>query len=141
MNSVADEVKRCAALHFNGLARMVCQDERGNMIGRFVTPLSFPGVVWPRAAHRSKHVPTENPRSDVLHASLRPLIIDTSRAAFLAVHLLPRACGEEPLEQLRATNAKRIVETLARPSGVTIKRYGKRAYADSDAPVFHLMGA
>jgi hypothetical protein len=51
-------------------------------------------------------------------------------ATFLAVHLLPRVCGEEPLEQLRTTNAKRIIETLVRPSGVTIKRYSKRADAD-----------
>src|SRR6266542_4544317 len=100
------------------------------MIGRFITPPSFPGVVRPRAAHRSKHVPTENPRPYVFHAPLRPLIIDTGRAAFLSVHLLPRVCGEEPLEQLRTTNAKRIIETLVRPSGVTIKRYSKRADAD-----------
>src|SRR5947207_2657616 len=100
------------------------------MIGRFITPPSFPGVVRPRAAHRSKHVPTENPRPYVLHAPLRPLIIDTGRAAFLAVHLLPRVCGEEPLEQLLTTNAKRIIETLVRPSGVTIKRYSKRADTD-----------
>ncbi len=44
--------------------------------------------------------------------------------------MLPRACREEPLEQLGATNAERIVETLAWPSGVTIKRYSKRANAD-----------
>src|SRR6266536_3425069 len=100
------------------------------MIGRFITPPSFPGVVRPMAAHRAKHVPTENPRPYILHAPLRPLIIDTGRAAFLAVHLLPRVCGQEPLEQLRTTNDKRIIETLVRPSGVTIKRYSKRAVSD-----------
>jgi hypothetical protein len=55
-------------------------------------------------------------RPYIVHATLRPPIIDTGRAAFLAVHLLPRVCGEEPLEQLRTTNAKRILETLVRPS-------------------------
>src|SRR5438045_2442776 len=117
MNSVGDEVKCCAALHLKRLARVVRQHERRNMIGRFVTPPSFPGVVGPWTAHRPEHVPAENPRAHVLHPSLRPLIIHTSRAAFLPLHLLPCACGKEPLKQLRATNAKRIVQTLGGPSG------------------------
>src|SRR5439155_11940804 len=61
INSVGDEVKCCAALHLNRLARVVRQHERGNTIVRFVTPPSFPGVVRPRAAHRPEPVPTENP--------------------------------------------------------------------------------
>ena len=57
--------------------------------------------------------------------------------AFLGVHLLPRARGEEPLEQLRAANAKRIVETLVRPGGVPIKRYSKC----TDANLEHALNA
>jgi hypothetical protein len=130
MNPVRDKVKGCAALHFDRLARVVRQHECRNMIGRFVTPPSFPGVVRPRTAHRSKHVPAENPGPDVVHASLCPFVIDTRSAAFMALHLLPCARGEEPFEQLWATNAKRIVETLVRSRGVTIQRYRKGADAN-----------
>src|SRR5580700_7959069 len=100
---------------------MVCQDKRTYMIGRLVAPPSFPRVIRPRTAHRSKHVPSENPRADVIHAPPCPLIIHTSRAPFLPVHLLPCARGEKPFEQLKAANSERILETLARTNGVTIK--------------------
>jgi hypothetical protein len=108
----------------------VRQHECWNTIRRFVSPPPFPGVIRPRATHRSKHVPAKNPGADVLHASLRPFIIDTSRSAFVAVHLLPRARREEPLEQFWPTNAKRIFETLVRPSSVAIQRYRKRVHTD-----------
>ena len=130
VNSVCDKVKGCATLHLNRLPWIVRQHEYRDMIGWFVAPPSLPGLVRPWAAHRSKHVSAENPGPDVFHASLGPFVIDTSRAAFLALHLLPGPRGEEPLEQLWTTNAKRIVESLMRPSTVTIKRYRKRTYAN-----------
>src|ERR1700722_370939 len=100
---------------------MVCQDKCSYMIGRLLAPPPFPRVVRPRTAYRSKHVPSENPRADVLHAPSCPFIIHTSRAPFLPVHLLPCAREEKPFEQLKAANSEGILETLARTSGVTIK--------------------
>src|SRR3981081_382062 len=97
---------------------MMSKNKRRHMIWRLLAPPSFPRFIRPRTTHRSEHVPPQNPSADVLHGSLCPLVIDASRTAFLAVHLLPRARGEEPLEQLRAANAERIVETLVRPGGV-----------------------
>src|ERR1700730_6597194 len=134
MDAVGDEVKRRSALHLERFARMVGQDKRRDMVWRFLAPPPFPRVIRPGATHRSEHVPTKNPRANVVHSSSRPLIVDTSRTTLLPVHLLPRPRGEEPLEQFRATHAERIVETLAWPSGVTIKRYSKRADADLGIP-------
>src|SRR6266849_6727919 len=105
---------------------MVCEDKRRYVIRRLLPPPSFPRVIWPRTAHRSEHVPPENPRAQVLHAPPRPLIIRTSRAPFLPLHLLPGTRGEKPLEQLRAANSERILEALARTSGETINRHSKR---------------
>src|ERR1051325_6554206 len=109
---------------------MVGQDEGRNMIGWLLAPPSFPCVVRPRSAHRSKHVTAQNPRAYVLHTPPRPLVINTSRTTFVAVHLLPCARREKPLKQFRTSNAKGIFNALPRPSGVTIKRYRKCAYPD-----------
>src|SRR5438045_457448 len=109
---------------------MVGQHEGRHMIGRLFTPPSFPRVVRPGPAHRSKHVTAQNPRADVLHSEARPLVINISRTTFMAVHLLPCTRGEEPLKQFRISNAKGSFNALPRPCGVTIKRDSECAYTD-----------
>ena len=47
-------------------ARVMCQDEDEDVVRRLLAPPSFPGLVGPRAAHRTKHVPSENPRTHIL---------------------------------------------------------------------------
>src|ERR1043165_8112632 len=91
MDSARHEVKRCTAFHLDRFAWMMGQHESRYMIRRFLAPPSFPRVVLPWAAHRAEHVAPQNPGADVRHTSLRPFVINTGRAAFGAVHLLPRA--------------------------------------------------
>src|SRR3984893_2400902 len=67
MDSVGDEVKRGPAFHLDRLACMMRQHKSRHMIWRFLAPPSFPRVIWPRTADRSKHVSSQNPRADVLH--------------------------------------------------------------------------
>src|SRR5579864_6994475 len=76
VDSVGNKVERCSAFHLDCLPRMVRQDKRGYVIRGLFTPPPLPRLVRPGTAHRSKHVPSENPRANVFHASPRPLIIN-----------------------------------------------------------------
>src|SRR5438309_806999 len=78
VDSVGNKVERCSAFHLHCFSWMVRQDKRRHVIRRLFAPPPFPRLIRPWAAHRPKHVPAENPRADVLHASPRPLIISAS---------------------------------------------------------------
>src|SRR6478752_7717948 len=75
VDSVGHEVEGRPTFHLKRLARMVRQHERRYMIGRLFAPPSFPGIVWPRTAHRAKHIASQNPCANILHSSPRPLVI------------------------------------------------------------------
>jgi len=65
---------------------------------RVFTPPAFPVLVWSRAANRAKHIAAQNPRSDVLDAARRKIIVYSSCARFFAVQqLLKRGGREKPL--------------------------------------------
>jgi hypothetical protein len=76
----------------------------------------------PRAAHRAEHVAPENPGADSGEALLRDAVVDSLLAAFLAVYLAPEARVEEPLHQLRAAHAERVLQVLVRPGTVAVDR-------------------
>src|SRR5579859_5191672 len=76
VDSVGNKVERCSAFHLEWFPGMVRQHKRRHMIRRFFTPPPFPRLVRPGAADRPKHVASQNPRADVLHAPPRPLIIN-----------------------------------------------------------------
>src|SRR6266511_3338765 len=75
LNSVGHEMKGGAALHRDRLARVVRQYERRDVIGRLVSPPSLPALVRPRAAHGSKHVSPQDPRSYFLETLFRHLVV------------------------------------------------------------------
>ena len=58
------------------------------------------------------------------------LLQDRQKAAGLPVHLPPHARGEEPLHQLRAPDAERILEILVRPGTVAVD--GNREALDAE---------
>src|ERR1051326_7355587 len=98
VDSVGNKLERCSSFHLDGFPWMVRQHKRRYVIRRFFAPPPFPRLVGPGAAYWSKHIPSQNPRANVLHASSRPLIIHPSGAPFHPVHLLPCARREKPLE-------------------------------------------
>src|ERR1700719_4914452 len=69
VNTARDEVECRFALHLDGRASVMSQDESWNVIGWVVSPPSFPVRVGPGTPNRSEHVPSENPSANVLEAS------------------------------------------------------------------------
>src|ERR1051326_7368800 len=78
VDSVGNKVERCSAFHLHWFPWMVRQDECRYVIRGLVPPPPFPLFIRPWAAHRSKHVPSQNPRANVFHASPRPFVIHAS---------------------------------------------------------------
>src|SRR5882762_4102705 len=91
VDALGDKVKRGAALHRDGGARMVRQHEYRAVIRWAVAPPALPALVRPRAAHRPEHVAAEYPCADIGEAARREIIIGTGIAAILSEHLAERA--------------------------------------------------
>jgi hypothetical protein len=77
---------------------MMSENEDGSVVRRVVAPPTLPGFVGPRPADRSKHVAAEDPRANAVEATRREVIVNPSRAAILAVHLMKGARGKLPFE-------------------------------------------
>src|SRR5438309_478712 len=84
----------------------------------------------PRAPDRAEHVAPENPGTDSGKALLGNPVVDPRLSAVKALHLPPHARGEEPLHQLRAPDAERILEILVRPGTVAVD--GDREALDAE---------
>ena len=64
------------------------EDKHRRMVERIRSPPPFPGVVFPRPANGPKHIAPEDPRADIFERLLSQIVIDASRSAALAAHLL-----------------------------------------------------
>src|SRR6266853_178468 len=87
-------------------------------------------VARPRAPDRTEHIAPENPGTDSGKALLRYSVVDPRLSTVKALHLPPHPCGEEPLHQLRAPDAERILETLVGPGPVAVD--GNREALDAE---------
>src|SRR5919106_5503276 len=126
MNAACDKMERRVAFHLYGRARVMGQDEDGNVIGRVVPPPPLPFIVWPRPTDRSEHVPSEDPGADILEAPRGEVLVDAGRA-LVATHDVALECPrrEEPLVELLPANAERIVDVLIRTCSVSVERDGE----------------
>src|SRR6202051_4616341 len=96
------------------------QHEDWRVIWWLVAPPALPAVVRPRASNWTEHVAPKNPGTNSGKALLRNRVIDSRLSIVIAVQSPPYACVEEPLHQIRAADAERIMEILVRPSTVTV---------------------
>src|SRR5258707_13061965 len=81
VDALGDEVKRGAALHRDGGARMVRQHEDRAVIWWIVAPPALPALVRPRATHRPEHVAATNPWPDIGAAGRPGRIVGAGIAA------------------------------------------------------------
>src|ERR1700694_5301876 len=125
-----DKAKLRTSRHPKRRPRVMRQYEHGRVIRRLVAPPALPAVVRPRASDRTEHVASKNPGTDSGKALLRNPVIDSRFAVVIAVHLPPRARVEEPLHQLGAPDAERMLEILVRPSAVAVD--GNRETLDAE---------
>src|SRR5947207_8919036 len=73
--------------------------------------------------------------SDSVKAYLCNSVVDSLLSIVMAVHLPPHARVEEPLHQLGAPEAERILEILDRPSAVAVD--GNREALDAEGRLWH----
>src|SRR5881396_4088073 len=115
MNAFGDKAKLRTSRHPERRPRVMCQHEDRRVIRRLLAPPALPALVRPRAAHRTEHVAPKNPGTDSGKALLSNSVVDSRLSIVMAVHLPPYARVEEPLHQLGAPDAERILEILVRP--------------------------
>src|SRR5438034_7405658 len=120
VNALGDKAKLRISRHPERRARVMRQHEHGRVIRRLVAPPALPAVVRPRAAHWNEHVAPKNPGTDSGKALLSNSVVDSRLSIVMAVHLPPHARVEEPLHQLGAPDAQRILEILVRPGTVAV---------------------
>src|SRR5712691_5961899 len=130
MNAFGDKAKLRASRHLKRRPRVMRQHEDGRVIWRLVAPPALPAAVRPRASDRTEHVAPKNPGTDSGKALLRNSVIDPRLSIVITVHSPPYACVEEPLHQLRAPDAERILEILVRPRTVAVD--GNREALDAE---------
>src|SRR5713226_395908 len=130
VNAFGDKAKLRTSRHPKRRPRVMRQHEDGRVIRRLVAPPALPAVVRPRASDRTEHVAPKNPGTDSGKALLRNSVVDSRLSIVMAVHPAPYACVEEPLHQLRAPDAERILEILVRPSTVAVD--GNREALDAE---------
>src|SRR5690606_15693421 len=115
---------------------VVRQHKHRAVIGRIVAPPPLPGVIGPVAAHRPKHVTTENKRADVLEAASGESVIHVRRAAVLADHLPECPRREKPFVQRLAADAEGLFTTLVRTGAIAIERDTEAMHAQAAAGGF-----
>src|SRR5690348_12535682 len=122
-------MKLGASRHLQRRPRVMRQDEDRCVIRRLVTPPALPAIIRPGPPNRTEHITPKdvgaNPGKTFLGNSViysRLAIIASRLSIVVAMHLSPYACAKEPLHQLSAAHAERILHILIRPSAVTVNR-------------------
>src|SRR5262249_12561032 len=72
-----------------------------------------------------EHVAPQDPRTEVREALLGDPVVHAGFAIELAVHVLPHARRKEPLHQLEAAPANRILQILIQAGTVAVDRQSK----------------
>jgi hypothetical protein len=135
VNTACDEMECRAAFHLYGRACVMGEDEDWSVVGWVVPPPALPVHVRPGATNRSKHVPPEDPGTNILGTPRSEIVINPTRAILRSMHLPPRASGNQPVVQGLASDAERIVNALIRTRSVPVNRDGEAL--NSDACHFH----
>src|SRR5208337_2930555 len=120
VNAFGDKAKLGTSRHPERRTTVMRQHKNGRVIRRQVTPPAFPAIVRPRASDRTEHVTSKNPGADSGKAFLSNSVVDSRLSVIIAMHPPPYPCVKEPLHQLRAAHAERILEILVRPGTVSV---------------------
>jgi hypothetical protein len=83
-------------------------------------PPALPALVQPRAAHRTEHVSSEDPRADIFDSARGEILVGSRLALRVPEHLLKGSRWVEPFMQCRSPLAQGIGGVLigARPEAV-----------------------
>src|SRR3989449_837702 len=137
VNAFGDKAKLRPSRHPERRPRVMRQHEDGRVIRRLVAPPALPALVQPRAADWTEHVAPKNPGTDSGKALLSNSVVDSRLSIGMAVHLPPHARVEEPVHQLGAPDAERILEILVRPGTIAVD--GNREALDPESRLWHTL--
>src|SRR5215472_2080526 len=112
IQTVGNKVKRRTAFDLKRGPRMMRQHKHRGVVGRRVTPPSFPGVIRPGPAHRPKHVASQDEGPDILKRPQRHVVVDARRSATLTMHLPEDVSLKKPRKDFRAAHAQGVVDVL-----------------------------
>src|SRR6195256_3047375 len=119
-----------AAFHLQRRARMVGQDEDRHMVRWIGAPPALPLIVRPGSAHRSEHVAAHDPGAEILERACREVVVDAGRPAVSTQDVPLEDPGwKEPLVQLFAAAAERLVTALVGAGAEAVGRHGKSVHA------------
>src|SRR5262245_42862593 len=117
-------MKRSASVHGNRLARVMSQNKNGGVIGRVVSPPSFPLVIRPRTADGPEHIAPQDPGPYVAESARGKVVVTAGLSALDAEDLPLKFSGrEEPLMERAPANAQRVLQALVRAGSVAVERY------------------
>src|SRR5437667_9534922 len=137
VNAFGDKAKLRTSRHPERRPRVMREHEDRHVIRRLLAPPALPALVRPRAPDWTEHVAPENPGTDSGKALLGNSVVDSRLSIGMAVHLPPHAPVEEPLQQLGAPDAERILEILDRPGAVAVD--GNREALDAERRLWHAL--
>jgi hypothetical protein len=115
VNSVSNEMKGRATLHFEWRTRMMSEHKNLGMIYRVIAPPASPALIKPRAAHWPEHISAHDPGTYIMEAPRGKVVVDPGLSVLVSEQLrLNRASGERPSMKGRSANSKRVLQTLIR---------------------------
>src|SRR4029077_17973727 len=110
--------------------RMVREDKDRHMVRWIGAPPAFPLIVRPRSAHRPEHVAAPDPGAEIPERACREVVVDAGRPAVSALDLPLEGAGwKEPLVQLFAAAAQRLVLALVGAGAEAVGRHAKGVHA------------
>src|SRR5204862_5647049 len=91
---------------------------------------AFPLIVRPGSAHRSEHVAAHDPGAEILERACGEVVVDAGRPAVSPQDLPLEGAGwKEPLVQLFAAAAQRLVTALVRAGAEAVGRHAEGVHA------------
>src|SRR6476619_4797238 len=119
-----------AAFHLQRRPRMVGQDEDRDMVRWIGAPPAFPLIVRPGSAHRSEHVAAHAPGAEIRERTCREVVVYAGHPAVSPLDVPLEGAGwKQPLVQLFAAAAQRLITALVWAGAKAVGRHGKGVHA------------
>src|SRR5690606_5928528 len=122
VDAAGDEMEHGTSLHLGRPALVVRQNEDGSVIRRIRPPPPAPGIVGPRTPDRTEHGAADDPCAYTDTEARGEVVVDTRRAARLALHALKGARSHVPVVQRFTPDAQGILAGLTRACSIAIER-------------------
>ena len=109
LDAVGNKIKCRAALHGQGISRVMCEHEHWMIKRRIVAPPAVPGIATPRSANRAEHVSAHDRGANVVECFPQHVIVDAGfTAPLFTVQRAESFCGNGPIVEMFTAFTERI---------------------------------